>query len=199
METVDACGQVCPKPLILTKKALKKAAPGDQIQILIDNATSRQNVERFLVDNGMQPKCTKEAEVFTISVQKQTEPLTHPDAASYCTTDSSSHVIVFGCDKMGQGADELGEILIKAFVNTIKETAPLPSHLVFYNSGIFLTIEGSHVLDALKELETKGVTILVCGTCADYYDKKEVVRVGVISNMYTILETMTGARHIVQP
>jgi TusA-related sulfurtransferase len=49
MKTVDARGQVCPKPLILTKQALKEVSPGEQISVLIDNPTSRQNVERFLL------------------------------------------------------------------------------------------------------------------------------------------------------
>ena len=100
---------------------------------------------------------------------------------------------------MGRGSDELGEILVQALINIIEEVAPLPSHLVFYNSGIFLTCAGSPLIDALGRLEKKGVVILVCGTCVEHFDKKRDVRVGTISNMYTILETMTEAGHIIQP
>jgi selenium metabolism protein YedF len=199
MTTVDARGQACPKPLILTKQALKEASPGQRIIVLIDNPTSRLNVERFLIDNGMSPHCTEKDGVFTITVQKPSEPLSHPDAASYCTPGVKPHIIVFSGDTMGRGPDDLGGILMKAFVNTIKETNPLPSHLFFYNSGIFLTVEGSSLIEAFRELERKGVMLLVCGTCAEYFKKKEAVRVGTISNMYTILETMTRAGHIVQP
>jgi len=199
MKTVDGRGQLCPKPLILTKKALKEISPGEQISILVDNLTARQNVERFLADNGMHPECTEKDGIFTITVQKQAAPLSHPDAASYCTTGSKPHIILLSSDKMGRGSDELGEILMKAFVNTIRETSPLPSHIVFYNSGILLTIEGSSLIESLKELESKGVSLLVCGTCVEYFKKKDLVRVGTISNMYAILETMTAAGHIVQP
>jgi selenium metabolism protein YedF len=199
MRIVDARGQLCPKPLILTKQALKEISPGEALSILIDNPTSRQNVERFLHDNGMPSQYTEKDGVFTIVVEKAAEPLTHPDAASYCASGPRPHIIAFSCDRMGRGSDELGEILMKAFVNTLKETNPLPSHLVFYNSGINLTVEGSSLLETFRELQHKGVVLLVCGTCAEYFKKKESVRVGTISNMYTILETMTAAGHIVQP
>ncbi|MBN1127628.1 MAG: sulfurtransferase-like selenium metabolism protein YedF [Chitinispirillaceae bacterium] len=199
MKTVDARGQACPKPIILTKQALKEIAPGEEISVLIDNPTSRQNVERFLADNGMTPRCSENGGVFTIVVGKPAEPLSHPDAASYCSSSPRPHIIVFSSDKMGSGSEELGEILMKAFVNTIRDVSPLPSHLVFYNSGIFLTIEGSSVVESLKHLESLGISLLVCGTCAEYFGKKDAVRVGTVSNMYTILETMTAAGHIVQP
>jgi selenium metabolism protein YedF len=199
MKTIDARGQACPKPLILTKQALKDATAGEPISVLIDNPTSRQNVEKFLMDNGMIPHCTEHDGVFTIIVQKQPEPLPHPDAATYCASGKTPHVIVFSSNTMGRGSDELGEILMQAFVNTIKEAGPLPSHLLFYNSGILLTVEGSPLIATLQDLERRGVTLLVCGTCADYFQKKEALRVGSISNMYTILETMTAAGHIIQP
>ncbi len=199
MTTVDARGQACPKPLILTKHALKEASAGERITVFVDNPTSRLNVERFLTDNGMSPHCAEKNGVFTITVQKPSEPLSHPDAASSFAPGGKPHIIVFSGDTMGRGPEDLGGILMKAFVNTIKETTPLPSHLVFYNSGIFLTVEGSSLIESFRELERKGVALLVCGTCVEYFKKKETVRVGTISNMYTILETMTAAGHIVHP
>jgi selenium metabolism protein YedF len=199
LKTVDARGQLCPKPLLLTKKALTELTAGESAAILIDNPTSRQNVERFLIDNGMNPHISEKDGVATITVQKNPESPAHTDPAPCCGDTSEPHVIVIPGDKMGRGPDELGEILMKVFINTIKETRPLPSHVVFYNTGILLTVEGSSVIESLKELETKGVAILVCGTCADYFKKKETVRVGSISNMYTILETLTAAGHIIQP
>jgi selenium metabolism protein YedF len=199
LKTVDARGQLCPKPLLLTKKALNELAPGESVAFLIDNPTSRQNVERFLVDNGMNPQCSEKEGVFTIIVRKNPQPLAHPDPAPYCGDNARPHVVVISGDKMGRGSDELGEILMKAFINTINETGPLPSHVVFYNSGILLTVEGSPVIESLRELELKGVVILICGTCADYFKKKEAIRVGTISNMYRILETLTAAGHIIQP
>jgi selenium metabolism protein YedF len=100
---------------------------------------------------------------------------------------------------MGSGPDELGAILMKAFINTIREVTPLPSKLIFYNSGILLTAEGSPLVASIRELESAGVEVLVCGTCVNYYDKKDEIRVGTISNMYTILESLTAAGRIITP
>lgn len=200
MKTVDARGQACPKPLIAAKKALAEMPAGETLTILIDNPTSRQNVERFLRDNGMSPRWTEENGVFTLTVAKPAGELAKPDAESYCRTDSrAGHVIVFASNRMGDGSDELGELLIKSLINIIAETSPLPSHIVFYNSGIFLAVEGSTLIDSLRELEKKGVRLLVCGTCLQYYGRTDSLRVGTISNMYEILQTMTDAGHVVKP
>jgi selenium metabolism protein YedF len=88
---------------------------------------------------------------------------------------------------------------MKAFINTIKDVLPLPSALVFYNNGIHLTVEGSPVVEPLKELEARGISVLVCGTCLDYFNKKSLVRVGTVSNMFTILETLSKAHHVIEP
>jgi selenium metabolism protein YedF len=199
-KTVDARGQLCPKPLILTKKALNERTADEPLAVLIDNATARQNVERFLTDNSIAFETEEREGAFTVRVTGSAQPLTHPDAESYCAPPAARpHVVCIKNDRMGFGDDALGEVLIKAFVNTIVEVEPLPSAIVFYNAGIHLALEGSAVLDALKQLEAKGVRILVCGTCADFYQVKESVRVGIISNMYDISETLVGAGHVVYP
>jgi intracellular sulfur oxidation DsrE/DsrF family protein len=66
--------------------------------------------------------------------------------------------------------------------------------LLFVNSGVFLTTEGSESLEALKELEKRGVEILSCGTCLDYYHLKEKLMVGKVTNMFEIVEKTTGKR-----
>ncbi len=197
---VDAKGMLCPKPLILTKKALMELKIGGKMNVLIDNVTSVQNVERFLKDNGSDVSHTEKDGVYDLTVTKGEKKLASPDAQSYCSCEPGRpHVICIKNDKMGFGSDELGIILIKGFINTIKEASPLPEVIVFYNNGIKLTLENSPVLDSLKELETLGVKILVCGTCADYFKTKDLVKVGIVSNMYDIVEALTQAKHVVCP
>lgn len=199
MKTVDARGQMCPRPLIMMKQALNESLPGEKVRILIDNIVSRDNVEKFLVDNGMAPARGEENGILTMDVENRDERPPKLDVAACCPPVARPHVIVFSSNGMGQGSDELGEVLIKGLVNIIIETAPLPSHLIFYNSGIFLTVEGSTLVNSLRDLENRGVEMLVCGTCVQHFDKKDAVRVGTISNMYKILETMTAAGHIIKP
>lgn len=199
---VDARGTVCPQPLIMTKKALKNLVTGGRLRIIVDNDTSKSNVEWFLNDNGLACSCKEEDGMFTLLVTKTKEELDREDAEAYCTLPPKAqggHVIVVSSDRMGSGPDELGGILIKAFVNTIKEIKPLPSKLVFYNTGILLTVEGSPLVGTLRELETLGVSILVCGTCVNYFQKQNLVSVGVVSNMYTILEALTEAGSVIRP
>lgn len=99
---------------------------------------------------------------------------------------------------MGHGDEKLGAILIKSFLYTVSQTAPLPKTIVFFNGGVKLTCEGSEVLDDIKSMADNGVKIISCGTCLDFYGLKEKLAVGEISNMYTIYETLEKAdRNIV--
>ncbi|OGJ87442.1 MAG: hypothetical protein A2268_14500 [Candidatus Raymondbacteria bacterium RifOxyA12_full_50_37] len=201
MKTVDARGLLCPKPLILTKKEFSGLTPGEELTILIDNETSKSNVERFLTDNGAAVTVTSENGLFTLKAVKKTLALAHPDAESYCTAiqPANPHVICIKADTMGHGEEDLGRILIKAFINTIKEASPLPGSIVFYNKGIFLALTDSPVINALVDLQEKKVKILVCGTCLDYYGKKAELGAGIVSNMYDITQSLTSAGHIVCP
>ena len=62
-----------------------------------------------------------------------------------------------------------------------------------------LTVQGSDVLDDLKKLESKGVQILVCGTCLNYFEIKDKLAVGIVSNMYDIVEIMSSAGRLFTP
>ncbi|MBI9101290.1 MAG: sulfurtransferase-like selenium metabolism protein YedF [Spirochaetales bacterium] len=204
-KTVDARGQLCPKPLIMTKKAIKNFT--GEIEILLDNQTAMENVTRFLEDNKISFSASEKEGLHYIVVHSDGDVTKISNPEDYCVLPvnhpaapkNAGHVICFTNDKMGQGSDELGEILIQAFCNTIKEIEPGPSALVFYNSGVFLAKEGSPVLESLKSLENSGVKILVCGTCSDYFAIKDKIGVGIISNMYDIMECLTGAGHIINP
>jgi selenium metabolism protein YedF len=113
--------------------------------------------------------------------------------------DSTGLVYVIASDTMGRGDDTLGRSLLKTFMQTIKDVSPLPSKIIFYNSGVKLVCEGSAALDALRYLQEKGVNILVCGTCLEFYELKAEIQVGQISNMYEIMTTMMEASRVVSP
>jgi selenium metabolism protein YedF len=109
------------------------------------------------------------------------------------------HVICITSDKMGTGPDELGDVLMRAFINIIDETAPLPRAIAFYNTGIRLTLNDSPVLESLRELTGYGVRIIICGTCVNFFEAKDKVAVGTVSNMYDIAQTLTTASHVIRP
>jgi selenium metabolism protein YedF len=122
-----------------------------------------------------------------------------PAASFDVTCATGPLVIAISSDRMGRGNDELGYVLIRGFIHTILSLEPLPQTIIFYNTGVKLTIKDSEVLDDLKELEQKGVTILACGTCLNYFGISQVLSVGVISNMYDIASTMAGAGRLIVP
>lgn len=202
MKVVDARGELCPKPLIMTKKALVEIDENDTLEVLIDNETSMKNVSRFLSDNGMEFRQELRGSIYHLFVGKTGEIPQDAPVAEYCEISipvKNKMVIAFQKELLGEGAEELGRILMKAFVNTLPEATNQPQSIVFLNSGIFLALKDSQVLDTLIKLEKNGVEILVCGTCLDYYKKKQELGVGKVSNMYDILERLTSASSVVYP
>lgn len=115
------------------------------------------------------------------------------------STPASNKVVVIRSSVMGEGDPELGKVLIKGFIYALSQQEDLPKTILFYNGGAHLTCEGSASLDDLKELELRGVRILTCGTCLNFYGLSEKLKVGEVTNMYEIAETMSKASLIVSP
>lgn len=200
MKTVDTKGKLCPVPLIMTKKALLELTENETLEILIDNETSLTNVSHFLNEYKMKVKTEKQGNVFRLLVNKTEDIPDNAPIEDFCNVDSpklSNYVITVKRNRMGDGAEELGQILLKACINTIPDLDLKPKKIIFFNSGIFMCLNDSPVLDSLKKLESMGIDILVCGTCLDYYDKKNQLAAGRVSNMYDILNSMAEASKVI--
>ncbi len=195
---VDARALQCPQPLMLAKKVLEGLTAGERLRVLIDNDTSRDNLVRYLRDHGMTPVLASDGGTFIIDVEKS-EALHLGEAALYCTPGrpETGPVFVVSRGGMGSGAEELGRILLQACLNTLKELTPLPSAILCYNAGVFAATAGAPTAPALAELEKRGVAVLVCGTCVDYFELKGTLVAGTISNMYDILQRMTGGAQVI--
>jgi len=188
---IDATNIPCPRPIIMTKKALSEAAPDEQLVILINNETSKENVERFLRNNGISVEIKKENDLYKIYA---TGRLKIPNSEVQGST-----TICLSANYMGRGDEDLGKILMQGFVNTIKEITPLPKNIICYNSGVTLTTVDSPVLASMKALQDNGVDIIVCGTCVDFFKLKDKFSVGRISNMYEIMEKLSQAGKVINP
>jgi len=108
-------------------------------------------------------------------------------------------VVVISSKAMGHGGDELGTALMKGFICALSQQETLPTTILFYNGGANIPVEGSVSLEDLKNLEAQGVEIRTCGTCLHFYGLTDKLAVGEVTNMYTIVEKMTGADLIVKP
>jgi selenium metabolism protein YedF len=113
--------------------------------------------------------------------------------------NAPAYVVAFLKNRLGEGDEGLGQILIKAFINNLADNPERPEALVFLNSGIFLAQQDSPVLPALQRLEAAGVKLLSCGTCLDFYQKKESLGAGKVSNMVEITETLIRTGHVLYP
>ena len=114
-------------------------------------------------------------------------------------SSSPQHVILFANDRLGEGPEELGRVLLRSYLKTQRELTPLPWRIVFLNRGIALTTDGSPVEEELRGLEEAGVELLSCGTCLDFFHAKEKLRVGRASNMREISESLLAAAKVLRP
>lgn len=196
MKSVDCRGLNCPEPVIKTKQAMAEM-PGADLKIIVDNEIARDNVSRFARNQGRSADWAEENGLFSISITGSDE--NKKSSAGTRTKDNQQEnpVILISTSLLGQGSDELGAMLMRNFIYTLTKRDDLPGAIVFMNSGVKLTIANSPALDELLELEGKGVQLLVCGTCLDYYQLKEVHKAGQVSNMYDISDLLLAADRVV--
>lgn len=204
MRIVDTKGQPCPAPLIATKRVLKETAVGESFVVLTDNQISLNNLSRFLKDNNSEFQISDTGGVWTLTVTKTTGDLSAVKTEEYCSSSIShfqkgNFIIVIASDKMGEGDDQLGHLLMSNFIKAIKDLDRLPQKMVFYNNGVKLAANGSPVIENLKDLEKMGVELLLCATCVNHYSLESIVGAGTMSNMYVIAEVMASAGNIVKP
>lgn len=201
MKTVDARGLKCPMPLILTKRALLEAGQDEPLEILIDNDISVKNVTRFLEEHQMQVSTEKQGGLYRLGVNKSGTITEQTSTEEYCEVApevAGDYLVSFQKNIHGD-SDELGPRLMQLFINTLPDIDQKPSTMVFLNSSVFFTLKDSPVLEPLKKLEEAGVKILVCGTCLDFFGKQEEVAVGMVSNMYEIMNLMSKAPKVLYP
>ncbi len=106
-------------------------------------------------------------------------------------------VYVIPSESMGRGSEELGWALLQNFIRTIPDITPMPSSILFYNSGVKTVCSESKALDALRTLEQKGVKILSCGTCIAYFSLSGKLKVGRDTSMPEIMNIMAMADKVV--
>jgi selenium metabolism protein YedF len=193
--TVDARGLACPQPVIQTRKAMEQT---DRIVTLVDNETAVTNVSRMAAKAGWEVGVVSQGDEYQIELIKgASAPQVEHLAVGKAEVVGGPLVLVISADKMGRGENELGQILIRAFFHTLGEVEPRPQTILFLNTGVKLACEGSPLLDDLCALEAEGVEMLVCGTCLGYFELKEKLMAGQVSNMYDIAETMLRAGKVV--
>ena len=196
MREIDCRGMACPQPVVTTKQALDQLKENELV-VIVDNPSSSENVERFARSQGCSVEVERKGQDFYVRIEK----VRGKDEGKRTQQDDKvkKAVVYINSDLLGVGDEALGSFLMKAFLKTLFDLEKTPDRLILINSGVRLASEGSQVLDTLRTLSEKGVKIVSCGTCLDFYKLKEKMSVGTISNMYDIIQSMLEADRLIRP
>jgi selenium metabolism protein YedF len=196
METLNCLGQSCPQPVMAARNFVEAHPQQNEFRVLVDNPAAAENVKKFLASRGFEAVVGPEGSDFQIKARKT--------GASGCELavqgligGETKTMVVVTQDKLGTGDDQLGAQLMLNLLKTLKEMGNSLWRLVFLNSGVKLTIEGSEALPAIQELSTGGVCGLVCGTCLNHFNLLELKRVGETTNMLDIVTSMQVAEKVI--
>ena len=208
---VDARGDACPIPVVKTKNAIRELNGAGEVETLVDNEIAVQNLTKMAQQKGYGVRSEKRS-ADELCVTMTVGAAAAAAAAQAPAADSAQEqcpvrpagaqkntVVAVGSAEMGTGSEELGKTLLKGFLYALGQQDVLPRTVLFFNGGAAITCEGSPALEDLKSLQAQGVEILTCGTCLNYYGLTEKLRVGEVTNMYVIVEKLTGADLVVKP
>jgi selenium metabolism protein YedF len=197
--TLDCRGLACPGPVLRCKECVEGQAPRT-LTVTVDNQAAKENVTRFLTMRGYAVTVAEADGIHTLTAVAAGEavaPAAAP-APARPVADNPKTAVFITADTVGRGDQSLGAKLMVNFINTLPELGENLWRIILVNGGVKLAVAESPVLPKLKELEAAGVSILVCGTCLDFFgvlDKKEV---GETTNMLDVVTSLDLADKVIQ-
>ncbi len=196
-------GLACPQPVLETKKALAELPAGARLTVIVDNPAAKENVALFAANAGHRVEAKENGGEFILHIVKEGTGLipesqrTRDQETSEKPSRATRVAYLISSNLFGQGSPDLGQALMKSLFVALAGQETAPEALIFINTGVYLSAQGSDVLDHLQALWSRGTTILSCGTCLEYYKLKEKLAVGRISNMYEIMEHLSKAEKVI--
>lgn len=214
---IDARGKQCPLPVIEARKAVMSLHQQGEVEILVDNEIAVQNISKMAssqkLDFHSEKISTDQYQVvivvkksdgilkdrFNEGENKTKEQETGSQESCLADQRREGMVVVLSSNQMGSGEEALGKILMKGYIFALTQQDVLPQTILLYNSGAYLSVEGSESLEDLKSLEAQGVEILTCGTCLNHYQIADQLAAGEVTNMYVIAQKMAEADKLIRP
>lgn len=191
---VDARGKACPIPVVMTKKAIEEIDEG-VITVLVDSVASRENVIKFVRNEGLTYNVSEKDEGYEIEIVKGYSCTIGKDEKNKRET-TKDIVLYIGSSAIGNGDCVLGEKLMNAFIQNIKNMDTLPKSIICVNTGVYLTTLNADTIAELKNL--KNVEILSCGTCLEYFELTDKLQVGEITDAYTVMKKLFEADKVIR-
>ncbi len=106
-------------------------------------------------------------------------------------------VILVTNNGMGKADIALQHKLAAKYFELLMQNTHLPAAICFYTEGVKLSVTASPVLEQLKALEAKGVRLILCSTCLDFYGLSDQIQVGIVGGMSDIIEAQTKASKVI--
>jgi selenium metabolism protein YedF len=206
MKTIDVRDLACPGPVLRLRDLL--AAGEREVAMHVADELSRSNVTRFATSRGAEVEVSDGGGgSFVVAIRAGGEAArARPGEEELLVCDvpeasavAGPRVVQVTATTMGSGNDELGALLLRSFLKTQAELERRPDAILFYNDGVKLCCEGSYLLDDLRGLEAAGVEIIACGTCLNFFELADQLRVGRVTDMLEIAGRLAGAGSIVRP
>ncbi len=200
--TLDCTGMTCPQPLMECRKCIEAEAP-QALKVLVDDEAALENVTRYLGTGGYACSSTRDGKTWIITASRTPgAPTAAPAVEDFpCpvpeTGDRQRIAVFLTADVVGRGDDGLGAKLMVNFIKTLPEMGPDLWRIVMVNGAVRLAVEGSPHLETLRALEAAGVSILVCGTCLEFFGLLDKRAVGQTTNMLDVVTSLQAASKVI--
>lgn len=192
---IDAKGKACPMPVIMAKKEIDAGVKFFEIEV--DNKIAVENLKKLANSQGFTTTIEENNGNFKVNFSNGCEECEEVLAKVEGKKPLGNWSIFVNKEIIGTGNEELGQSLMKMFLYTISEGEDLPKSILFMNGGVKVPTLNEQAVEHLKVLQDKGVELLVCGACLNFYGLEDKLEVGKISNMYDIINTMKEASKVI--
>lgn len=106
-------------------------------------------------------------------------------------------VLLFTRYGIGDAPEDLQGKLAQKFLTLLLESNLVPAKILFYTNGVKLACSGSPVIDQLKQFQARGIELILCKTCLDYFGLGTQVEAGIVGGMPDIIEAMAKAEKVI--
>lgn len=205
MIKVNAIGDACPIPVVKTKNAIRELGGSGVVEVSVDNEIAVQNLLKMAKQKEYEASFEKKSNteyIVTVNVNGGEASEAKPVTKTSVKSDEiklKETIVVIDSDKMGDGDEEFSKTLLKGFIYALSSQDIPPAKILFYNTGVRITTEGSASIEDLKVLEKAGAKIYSCGACLNNYGLSEKLLVGEVTNMYDIVSYLMEVDLVIRP
>jgi selenium metabolism protein YedF len=211
-KSLDLRGLICPEPVLRAKKVLDDKNVL-KLEAIVESEVNVNNLSRLASSLKMNVRNEQRENYFLVTIERTPEPNGVTDIKSSDTNASTSAaedlasasansvgVVVFlGKDTLGEGDADFSKTLMSLFLQTMFEAGHRPRAILMANSGVRLLAKDSSSFKVLQDFRAKGVDVLACGLCVEYYKLGDDIPPDQITNMFSICEYMFAADKLVIP